>query len=84
VRRIMNDGGVWTARQLLDEMRKRGWESKESKNPIRPTEAAINRLWKVKKEIERVGRGQYRYIGPGAPAPSPPAEFALLPGASEL
>ncbi|HET9197624.1 MAG TPA: hypothetical protein VFN92_05130 [Solirubrobacterales bacterium] len=64
VRRIMKEeGGVWNARQLLAEMKKRGWESKESDNPIRPTEAAISRLWRVKKEIERVGRGQYRYIG---------------------
>ncbi len=63
VRRIMSDGGIWTAAQLLAEMKKRGWESRGSKNPIRPTEAAINRLWKVKMEIERVGRGQYRYIG---------------------
>jgi hypothetical protein len=64
VRRIMKEeGGVWNARQLLAEMKKRGWESKESENPIRPTEAAISRLWRVKKEIERVGRGQYRYIG---------------------
>jgi hypothetical protein len=63
VRRIMKQGGVWTAGGLLAEMKKRGWESKGSKNPIRPTEAAINRLWKVKKEIQRVGRGQYRYVG---------------------
>jgi hypothetical protein len=64
VRRIMSQGGVWTGGQILEEMKRRGWESKESKNPIRPTEAAINRLWKVKKEIERVGRGRYQYIGP--------------------
>jgi hypothetical protein len=77
VRRIMKDGGVWSAGEILAEMQKRGWESKESKNPIRPTEAAINRLWKVKKEIERVGRGQYRYIGASIPEESTP-EFALL------
>lgn len=63
IRQIMKPGGVWTGGQLLDEMKRRGWESKESKNPIRPTEAALNRLWKVKKEVERVGRGRYRYIG---------------------
>jgi hypothetical protein len=66
VRRIMKEGGVWNAKQLLAEMEKRGWESKGSENPIRPTEAAISRLWRVKKEIERVGRGQYRYVGPNA------------------
>jgi len=85
IRRIMKDGGVWTSRQLLDEMKKRGWESKGSPNPIRPTEAAINRLWKVKREIERVGRGEYRYIGTGAQTQTspPPPEFALLTAGTE-
>jgi hypothetical protein len=80
VRRIMKEeGGVWNARQLLAEMRKRGWESKESENPIRPTEAAISRLWRVKKEIERVGRGQYRYIGaPDKREEAPPPNLGLI------
>lgn len=79
VRRIMKEeGGVWNARQLLAEMKKRGWESKDSDNPIRPTEAAISRLWRVKKEIERVGRGQYRYIGATAQKEPPQPNLGLI------
>jgi hypothetical protein len=62
VRLIMAEGGTWTVASLFEEMQKRGWDSKESKEPSRAAEAALNRLWKVKKEVERVGRGQYRYI----------------------
>jgi hypothetical protein len=80
IRQIMKAGGVWTGGQLLDEMKRRGWESKESKNPIRPTEAALNRLWKVKKEVERVGRGQYRYIGPPGTHTGSTDNLALLNG----
>jgi hypothetical protein len=81
VRRIMKDGGVWSARSVLVELKKHGWESKSSSDPIRPTEAAMNRMWKVKKEIERVGRGEYRYIGsPASPTPSG-NELGLLNGA---
>lgn len=67
VRRIMREGGTWTVASIFEEMKKREWESKESKEPIRAAEAALNRLWKVKKEVERVGRGQYRYIDGQSP-----------------
>jgi hypothetical protein len=80
IRRIMKSGGVWTGGQLLEEMKRRGWESKESKNPIRPAEAALNRLWKVKKEVERVGRGQYRYIGAPDTREGSTDNLALLNG----
>lgn len=29
IRQIMKHGSIWTSNQLLDEMKRRGWESKE-------------------------------------------------------
>lgn len=83
VRRIMKDGGVWTGKQILEEMKRRGWESRESQNPIRPTEAAINRLWKVKGELERVGRGQYRYVGPPSARIEDPTDKLRFPNGND-
>lgn len=60
VRRIMREGGVWGGRDILDELVRRGWASPNAKFPIRATEAAINRLWKL-GELEKVSRGRYRY-----------------------
>jgi hypothetical protein len=82
VRRIMKDGGVWTASQVLEEMKRRGWESRTSDDPLRPAEAAINRLWKVKREVERVGRGQYQYVGASAPEGQPGSDRNFLNGGS--
>jgi hypothetical protein len=69
VRRIMREGGTWTTKSLFEELKHRGWESKTAVDPMKATEAAVSRLATVKKEIERVGRGEYRYVGvPGSPA----------------
>lgn len=69
VRRIMREGGTWTTKGLFEELKHRGWESKTAQDPMKATEAAVSRLITVKKEIERVGRGEYRYVGvPGSPA----------------
>lgn len=68
VRRIMRDGGVWTIKAILEELKHRDWDSKTAQDPLKATEAAVSRLVTVKKEVERVGRGEYRYIGvPGSP-----------------
>jgi len=68
VRRVMREGGVWTAKAMLAELMKRGWEPKEAKHPLPTVEAAMSRLYRVKGEIERVGRGEYTYKGfPGSP-----------------
>lgn len=69
IRRVMREGGVWTAKELLEELTRRGWEPENAKHPQAATEAALNRLWKVKGELDRVARGQYRYKGlPASPA----------------
>jgi hypothetical protein len=82
VRRIMRGSGqAWTVREVFEEMKKRGWESKDSKEPLRPAEAAVNRLWKVKGEIERVGRGRYRYIETNGDATGAVADTGLFGGA---
>lgn len=68
VRRIMREGGVYTGRTLLDEMTKRGWEPKGVKHPLATVEAAMDRLFRVKGELHRVGRGEYAYKGhPASP-----------------
>jgi len=69
VRRVMKAGGVWTGRTMLEELQKRGWEPKKAKHPQATVEAAMDRLFRVKKEIERVGRGEYTYKGfPASPS----------------
>jgi hypothetical protein len=68
VRRVMRDGGVWTIQRLFEELKHRNWDSKTAQDPLKATEAAVSRLVSVKKEVERVGRGEYRYIGiPSSP-----------------
>lgn len=68
VRRVMREGGVYSGRSMLDELTKRGWEPKEAKHPLATVEAAMDRLFRVKKEIDRVGRGEYTYKGhPASP-----------------
>jgi hypothetical protein len=68
VRRVMKEGGVWTGRAMLDELTKRGWEPKKAKHPLATVEAAMDRLYRVKKEIERPRRGEYVYKGfPASP-----------------
>lgn len=69
VRRVMREGGVYTGRSMLEELTKRGWDPKEAKHPLATVEAAMDRLFRVKKEIERVGRGEYTYKGfPASPS----------------
>jgi hypothetical protein len=51
---------IWTARQVHEELERRGWISADVAHPLRGTEAAINRLWKAGK-VERLGRGRYRF-----------------------
>jgi len=63
VRRVMREGGVYTGRAMLEALTKRGWEPKEAKHPLATVEAAMDRLFRVKKEIDRVGRGEYTYKG---------------------
>jgi hypothetical protein len=78
VRRVMREGGVYTGRSMLDELTKRGWEPKEAKHPLATVEAAMDRLFRVKKEIDRVGRGEYTYKGhPASP------DFGTLMGSAE-
>lgn len=90
VRRILREGGIWTIKGLLEELKHRDWDSKTAQNPLKATEAAVSRLVTVKKEVERVGRGEYRYIGPptsqAAPdsQPSFPATENSSPGASTV
>lgn len=81
-RRVMREGGVWTVASLLNELQKRGWDSKDAEHPLKATEAAISRLHNVKKEIERVGRGKYRYKqAPGSVSldRGSDAELSMLP-----
>lgn len=69
VRRVMREGGVWSPKEMLAELTRRGWEPKQAQHPLPTVEAAINRLFRVKGEIERVGRGEYTYKGfPGTPS----------------
>jgi hypothetical protein len=65
VRRVMRTGGVWSAPEIHKELERRGWVSRAAKHPLRATEAAINRLYRDKKEIEKVERGRYRWKDSG-------------------
>ena len=77
IRRVMRKGGVFTARTMLEELEKLGWEPKKAKNPLPTVEAAMDRMYRVKKEIERVGRGQYTYKGfPASPSMETLGDFA--------
>lgn len=79
VRRIMREGGVWTPKEIHAELEKRGWVSPDAKHPIRATEAAINRLWRDKGEIEKVGRARYRF----KTAPTDQATMSDSPGGDD-
>jgi hypothetical protein len=69
VRRVMKSGGVWTARTMLEELQRRGWDPKKAKHPQATVEAAMDRLFRVKEETERIGRGEYVYKGfPASPS----------------
>jgi hypothetical protein len=50
---------IWTAREVHEELERRGWTNLDVSHPLRGTEAAINRLWKAEK-IEKLSRGRYR------------------------
>lgn len=77
VRRVMKGGGVWTGRTMLEELTRRGWEPKKAKHPQATVEAAMDRLFRVKNEIERVGRGEYTYKGfPASPSLETLGEYA--------
>lgn len=73
VRRVMREGGTWTVQKLHDELARRGWVNPEAKHPVKATETALSRLHGKYQEVDRVGRGKYRYKG----VPSPLDE--LLP-----
>ncbi|MBA3261836.1 MAG: hypothetical protein H0T69_05100 [Thermoleophilaceae bacterium] len=60
-RRVMRDGGVWTVKRLHSELVQRGWVNPEAQHPEKATETALSRLHKKYHEVDRVGRGQYRY-----------------------
>lgn len=78
VRRVMREGGVWTARTMLEELKKRGWEPKKAKHPLPTVEAAMDRMYRVKGEIDRIGRGEYSYKGfPASPSLETLGDFAL-------
>jgi hypothetical protein len=69
VRRVMTEGGVWTAQSLLEELIRRGWEPKNAQHPLQTIHAAIDRLYRVKEEIDRVERGTYTRKGhPASPS----------------
>jgi hypothetical protein len=77
IRRVMREGGVWTARMMFEELKKRGWEPKKAKHPQATVEAAMDRLYRVKKEIDRVGRGEYTMKGfPASPSLETLGDFA--------
>jgi hypothetical protein len=61
VRVIMRQGGVWGPNELLAEMEQRGWIDPDVMHPRKAVETAIARLYSKYREIERVGRGRYRY-----------------------
>lgn len=71
VRRVMLEGGVWTAQGLLEELIRRGWEPKGAgaQHPLQTIHASIDRLYRVKGEIDRVERGTYTRKGfPASPS----------------
>lgn len=77
IRRVMREGGVWTSKTLFEELKRRGWEPKKAKHPQATVEAAMDRLFRVKGEIERVGRGEYTYKGfPASPSLETLGDFA--------
>lgn len=77
VRRVMREGGVWTARTMLMELKRRGWDPKKAKHPLPTVEAAMDRMYRVKREIDRVGRGEYTYKGfPASPSMETLGDFA--------
>jgi hypothetical protein len=61
VRRVMMEqpDKIWRARDVHEELERRGWVSDRASHPLRGTEAAINRLWR-RGQIERVRTGRYR------------------------
>lgn len=63
VRRVMREGGDWDVRKLHAELEQRGWLNPDAMHPLKATETSLNRLYKKYGEIERVGRGIYRYVG---------------------
>jgi hypothetical protein len=49
---------IWTAREVHEELKRRGWVNLDVQHPERGTEAAINRLWKAGK-LAKISRGRY-------------------------
>ena len=68
----MKAGGVWSINTLVGELLERGWGPITADNPARAVEAALSRMNKA-GEVDRVGRGQYRYAQnfPGSVAVEP-------------
>jgi hypothetical protein len=61
VRAVMREGGVWNSSELHRELERRGWVAEGVQHPRKATETALNRLYQKYLEVERVGRGRYRY-----------------------
>lgn len=70
VRAVMREGGVWNAAHVFTALRKRGWIDPDVQHPRKAVETAVNRLYSKYGEIERVGRGHYRYKASRADQPS--------------
>lgn len=81
VRRVMKEGGVWTAKRLHAELERRGWVNPGTQHPAKATETALGRLHGKYGEVERVERGQYRYKRP--PQPVPDSLLDPDPGSAE-
>ncbi len=61
VRAVMLDGGVWTVDQVYKTIMRRDWIDESVMHPRKAVETAVNRLYSKYGEVERVGRGRYRY-----------------------
>lgn len=61
VRAVMREGGVWDTGQVLNALSKRGWIDNDVMHPRKAVETAVNRLYSKYGEVDRVGRGRYRY-----------------------
>lgn len=59
VRAVMEQGGVWNARAVFEELERRGLTS-DAQHPYKAVETAMSRLYND-GALARVGRGQYRY-----------------------
>ncbi len=92
IRKVMREelDRIWTAREIFDVMRKRGWVSTTARNPFHGVQSGLARMAEH-GEVERVDYGQYRYAGlgrddqraneaePGAVGPEARSQEVLAP-----